>query len=420
MQAHCNARPATIGAAAARLAPMTSQPATPRATADFLNDRVRSMPPSGIRRFFDMLAEMKDVISLTIGEPDFTTPEPITRAAIESLEAGETHYTANGGMIELRGLIAANLRDRYGVDYDPRSELIVTVGASEGVDASMRATINPGDEVIYHEPCFVAYAPCIELAGGVAVPVSTTDATDFRVTAEMIRGAITPRTKAIFLGYPNNPTGAVLDRPELEAIARVAEEHDLLVYSDEIYDRLVYGDHAHVAFSSLPGMRERTILMGGFSKSYAMTGWRIGYVAAPAELMVGIAKVHQYGIMCAPTAAQFAGIEALRSGEPHVQAMHAEYDRRRRYIVDRFNALGLLCFEPKGAFYCFPRVTDATGMDDSTFAERLLEEERVGVVPGLAFGPSGAGHVRVCYATAYEQIVEAMDRIERFVERHRA
>ncbi|MEO7296056.1 MAG: aminotransferase class I/II-fold pyridoxal phosphate-dependent enzyme [Candidatus Limnocylindria bacterium] len=391
-----------------------------RATADFLNDRVRAMPPSGIRRFFDMLAEMKDVISLTIGEPDFTTPEPITRAAIESLEAGETHYTANGGMLELRELIAANLQDRYGVAYDPRHEIIITVGASEGVDASLRATINTGDEVIYHEPCFVAYAPCIELAGGVAVPVSTTDATDFRVTAGMIEGAITPRTKAIFLGYPNNPTGAVLDRSELEAIAEVAERHDLLVYSDEIYDRLVYGDHAHTAFSALPDMKERTVLMGGFSKSYAMTGWRIGYVAAPAELMTGIAKVHQYGIMCAPTAAQFAGIEALRTGEPHVQAMRAEYDRRRRYMTDRFNEIGLHCFEPMGAFYCFPRVTDATGLDETAFAEKLLEEERVGVVPGSAFGPSGAGHIRVCYATSYEEIVEAMDRIARFVARHRA
>ncbi|MBA2266370.1 MAG: aminotransferase class I/II-fold pyridoxal phosphate-dependent enzyme [Chloroflexi bacterium] len=398
----------------------TRTPPTRRATADFLNDRVRAMPPSGIRRFFDMLAEMKDVISLTIGEPDFTTPEQITRAAIASLEAGETHYTANGGMLELRELIAANLRDRYGAAYDPRTELIVTVGASEGVDASLRATINPGDEVIYHEPCFVAYAPCIELAGGTAIPVATTDATDFRVTTEMIESAITPRTKGIFLGYPNNPTGAVLDRPELEAIARLADAHDLLVYSDEIYDRLVYGEHEHTAFSALPGMRERTVLMGGFSKSYAMTGWRIGYVAASAEIMAGIAKVHQYGIMCAPTAAQFAAIEALRNGEPHLQAMRAEYDRRRRYMTDRFNEIGLACFEPMGAFYCFPRVTAATGMDEGAFAEQLLEEERVGVVPGTAFGPSGAGHVRVCYATAYEQIVEAMDRIERFVARHRA
>ena len=399
---------------------MTTHSRTRRAPADFLNDTVRSMPPSGIRRFFDMLAEMKDVISLTIGEPDFTTPEPIIRAAIESLEAGETHYTANGGMIELRELISENLRDRYGVTYDPRTELVITVGASEGVDASLRATINHGDEVIYHEPCFVAYAPCIQLAGGTPVAVSTTKATDFRVTAEMIEAAVTSRTKAIFLGYPNNPTGAVLDRDELEAIARLAEEHDLLVYSDEIYDRLVYGAHAHTAFSSLDRMRERTVLLGGFSKSYAMTGWRIGYVAAPAGLMAGIAKVHQYGIMCAPTAAQFAAIAALKVGEDGLRAMHAEYDRRRRYMTDRFNEIGLECFEPMGAFYCFPRVSDATGMDESTFAEKLLEEERVGVVPGTAFGPSGAGHVRVCYATAFEQIVEAMDRIERFVGRHRA
>ncbi|HEY6608318.1 MAG TPA: aminotransferase class I/II-fold pyridoxal phosphate-dependent enzyme [Candidatus Limnocylindria bacterium] len=399
---------------------MSSQPATRRAAADFLNGTVRAMPPSGIRRFFDMLAEMKDVISLTIGEPDFTTPEAITRAAIASLEAGETHYTANGGMIELRELIAANLADRYGVEYDPRTELLVTVGASEGVDASLRAIIDPGDEVIYHEPCFVAYAPCVQLAGGVPVAIATTAATDFRVTSDMIRAAITPRTKAIFLGYPNNPTGAVLDRGELEAIAAVADEHDLLVVSDEIYDRLVYGEHAHTAFSALPGMRDRTVLLGGFSKSYAMTGWRIGYVAAPAGLMEGIAKVHQYGIMCAPTAAQYAAIEALKSGEPAVAEMHAEYDRRRRFIVDRFNEIGLATFEPRGAFYCFPRVTDATGLDETAFAERLLAEERVGVVPGVAFGPSGAGHVRVCYATALEEIVVAMERIERFVDRHRA
>lgn len=399
---------------------MTAEPHVRRATGDFLNDTVRTMPPSGIRRFFDMLAEMKDVISLTIGEPDFTTPEPLIRAAIESLEAGETHYTANGGMIALRELIAANLKDRYGVEYDPRTELVITVGASEGVDAALRAIVNPGDEVIYHEPCFVAYAPCIQLAGGVAVPVSTTLATDFRLTADMVEAAITPRTKAIFLGYPNNPTGAVLDRAQLEAIARVADEHDLVVFSDEIYDRLVYGEHTHTAFSSLPGMRERTVLLGGFSKSYAMTGWRIGYVAAPAELMAGIAKVHQYGIMCAPTPAQFAGIAALRSGEPHLQAMRAEYDRRRRFMTDRFNEIGLRCFEPMGAFYCFPNVSEATGMTETEFAERLLDEERVGVVPGVAFGPSGAGHVRVCYATAYDQIVEAMHRIERFVERHHA
>ncbi len=400
---------------------MTTKPAarvrTARPPAEFLSSKIRNLPPSGIRRFFDMLAEMTDVISLTIGEPDFTTPEPITRAAIASLEAGETHYTANGGKAELRELIVADLADRYGLNYDPRTELIITVGASEAVDASLRAICDPGDEVIYHEPSFVAYAPCITLAGGVPVPISTTDATDFRVTAEMIEAAVTPRTKALFLGYPNNPTGAVLDRADLERIAEVVERHDLLVISDEIYERLVYGDHEHVPFSALPGMRDRTVLIGGFSKSYAMTGWRIGWVAAPAAVMAGIAKVHQYGIMCAPTSAQFAAVEALRSGEPFVLEMHAEYDRRRTYMVQRLNEIGLLCFEPKGAFYCFPDVS-RTGMDDETFAQQLLREERVAVVPGTAFGPSGAGHVRICYATAYEQIVEAMDRIERFVARH--
>ena len=394
--------------------------ATRRAPGDFLNRTVRSMPPSGIRRFFDMLAEMHDVISLTIGEPDFDTPEVLKRAAIAALERGETHYTANGGMIELREMVAANLSARYGVAYDARSEVLITVGASEAVDASLRAVCEAGDEVIYHEPCFVAYAPCIQLAGAVPVPIATTDATDFRVQAARIEAAVTPRTKAIFLGYPNNPTGAVLDRSEIAQIASVADRHDLLVVTDEIYDRLVYAGHEHVAFSSLPGMRERTVLIGGFSKAYAMTGWRIGYVAAPAELMAGIAKIHQYGIMCAPTPAQHAAMAALREGESAVQEMLAEYDRRRRLMTDRFNEIGLSCFEPRGAFYCFPNVSDVTGLDEATFAERLLEEERVGVVPGTAFGPSGAGHVRACYATAYEQIIEAMNRIERFVGRHRA
>ena len=401
---------------------MTTEPAAPRVArppSDFLSDKVRSLQPSGIRRFFDMLAEMKDVISLTIGEPDFTTPEPITRAAIASLEAGETHYTANGGMVELREAIVADLEARYGIHYEPRTELIITVGASEAVDAALRAICDPGDEVIYHEPSFVAYAPCITLAGGVPVAIATGDETDFRITAAQLEAAITPRTKAVFLGYPNNPTGAVLDRAELEKIAEVVERHDLLVISDEIYERLVYGGHEHVPFSALPGMRERTVLIGGFSKSYAMTGWRIGWVAAPADLMVGIAKVHQYGIMCAPTVAQFAALEALRIGEPFVIEMHAEYDRRRQLMTRRLNEIGLLCFEPRGAFYCFPNIA-RTGMDDETFAQELLHEERVAVVPGTAFGPSGADHVRICYATAYEDLVEALDRIERFVKRHAA
>src|SRR6478672_11657832 len=284
-----------------------------------------------------MLAEMKDVISLTIGEPDFTTPEPITRAAIDSLEHGQTHYTANGGILELRGLIAQNLEERYGVSYDPVREVTITVGASEAVDARLRAILDPGDEVIYHEPC-------IELAGGVPVRIATGDDRNFQVSAEQIEAAVTPRTKAIFLGYPNNPTGAVLDRDELTAIAAVAERHDLLVVTDEIYERLVYAGHEHVAFSALDGMRERTVLIGGFSKAYAMTGWRIGYVAAPADLMTGIAKVHQYGIMCAPTPAQYAAMAAIRQGEPFVQQMLAEYDRRRILMTGRLNEMGLHCF----------------------------------------------------------------------------
>ena len=399
---------------------MTSEAAGPRVArppSEFLSEKIRSLQPSGIRRFFDMLAEMKDVISLTIGEPDFTTPEPITRAAIASLEAGETHYTANGGMLDLREAIVADLAHRYGISYDARTELVITVGASEAVDATLRAICDPGDEVIYHEPSFVAYAPCITLAGGVPVPLTTGEATHFQVTAAQIEAAITPRTKALFLGYPNNPTGAVLDRHELEQIAAVIDRHDLMVVSDEIYERLVYGGHEHVPFSALPGMRDRTVLIGGFSKSYAMTGWRIGWVAAPAAVMVGIAKVHQYGIMCAPTVAQFAALEALRIGEPFVVQMHDEYDRRRQLMTRRFNEIGLHCFEPRGAFYCFPNIT-RTGMDDETFARTLLAEERVAVVPGTAFGPSGAGHVRACYATAYEEIAEAMDRIGRFVARH--
>ena len=399
-----------------KTSPRHSPAVTARHPAQFLNERVRSMPPSGIRRFFDMATEMKDVISLSIGEPDFTTPEPIIRAAVRSLEAGETHYTSNQGMIELRTAVAGKLEELYGVAYDPRGEVLITVGASEAMDAALRAVVEPGDEVIYHEPSFVAYGPLISFAGGTPIALPTTQATNFELTADQIEAAVGPRTKAIFLAYPSNPTGAVLDRGELESIAEIAERHDLLVISDEIYDRLVYAGHRHIAFSALPGMRDRTIHIGGFSKSYAMTGWRIGFVCAPRDLMAGIAKVHQYGIMCAPTAAQHAALEALSTGEPFVVDMLAEYDRRRRLMTDRFNAVGLSCFEPRGAFYCFPRVSD-TGLTSEEFAERLLLEEHVAIVPGGAFGPSGEGYVRVCYAAAYEDIEEAMSRIERFVGR---
>jgi aminotransferase len=388
-----------------------SRPVAERA----LSQRVQAVPPSGIRRFFDILATMDDVISLGVGEPDFDTPAPIVEAGIDSLRRGRTHYTSNYGTIELRRALAAHLEGRYGVRYDPATEILITVGASEAVDLALRATCDPGDEVILHEPSYVSYVPAITLSGGIAVHVSTRMEDDFALDPAAVEAAITPRTKALFLGYPCNPTGAVLPADVQDVLAAIAVRHDLLVYSDEIYDRLAYGTYTHRAMSALPGMRDRTILMGGFSKAYAMTGWRVGYLCAPAALLEGIVKVHQYGIMSAPTTAQDAALVALTTGEADVERMVAEYDRRRRMFVDGLNALGLRTFEPRGAFYAFPQVTDATGLDSETFAQRLLEEEHVAVVPGGAFGPSGEGHVRACYATSYEQLEEALRRIGRFV-----
>ncbi len=379
--------------------------------------RVLAVPPSGIRRFFDILATMDDVISLGVGEPDFDTPERIVAAGVRSLHAGRTHYTSNYGTIELRRALAAHLEARYDVAYDSATELLITVGASEAVDLALRATCDPGDEVILHEPSYVAYVPAIVFAGGVVRHVATRLDDDFALDPAAVEAAITPRTKALFLGYPCNPTGAVLPDDVQDALADIARRHDLLVYSDEIYDRLVYGTYRHRAFSSLPGMRERTILMGGFSKAYAMTGWRVGWLAAPAAILEGIVKVHQYGIMSAPTTAQDAALEAIVGGEADVERMRTEYDRRRRLLVDGLNALGLRTFEPRGAFYAFPEVTTATGLSDEAFAERLLTEERVAVIPGSAFGPSGAGHVRMCYATSYGRLEEALDRMGRFVAR---
>jgi len=376
------------------------------------------VPPSGIRRFFDILATMSDVISLGVGEPDFDTPPIIVEAGVESLREGRTHYTSNYGTLELRRALADHLERRYGVRYDPTTELLITVGASEAVDLALRATCDPGDEVVLHEPSYVAYVPAIVFAGGTAVHVATRFEDDFALDPAAVEAAITPRTKALFLGYPCNPTGAVLPADVQDELARIAERHDLLVYSDEIYDRLAYGSYTHRAFSSLPGMRDRTILMGGFSKAYAMTGWRVGWLAAPAGILEGIVKVHQYGIMSAPTVAQDAALIALRDGEPDVQRMLAEYDRRRRMFVDGLNAIGLATFEPRGAFYAFPKIT-STGLDSETFAQQLLEEEHVAVVPGTAFGPSGEGHVRACYATSYEGLEEALARVARFVERQR-
>ncbi|MBE7530620.1 MAG: aminotransferase class I/II-fold pyridoxal phosphate-dependent enzyme [Chloroflexi bacterium] len=384
---------------------------------NFISDRVAQAPPSGIRKFFDIAATMKDVISLGIGEPDFVTPPPILQAGIASLQRGETAYTSNSGTIELRRALAQNLAACYQVNYDPENEIIVTVGVSEALYLVCTAVLNPGDEVIIPEPCFVAYGPEVSFAGGVPVYVPTSMQNDFMVTAEAIEAAVTPRTKALLLGYPNNPTGAVMTRERMEEVTAVAQKHDLLIISDEIYDRLVYGI-PHTCVPALPGLAERTVLLGGFSKDYAMTGWRIGYACANPEILGAMRKVHQYTIMSAPTTGQMAALAAFTpAAEEHVEAMRAEYDRRRRLIVDGFNALGLDCFEPRGAFYAFPSIA-RTGMSGDEFAMKLLEEEEVAMVPGEAFGPSGAGFMRASYATAYEKIEDALNRLERFMRRH--
>ncbi len=384
--------------------------------ASFASQRVLAIPPSGIRKFFDIAATMKDVISLGIGEPDFNTPEPIVQAGIAALQRGETHYTSNSGLWELREALSSHIDNLYGVSYDPTTEILITVGVSEALYVAMAAVLDPGDEIIIAEPCFVAYEPTALMVNARPVTIPTTPDTDFQLTADAIEKAITPRTRALLLASPNNPTGAVMDRKRLEEIAAVVERHNLVVISDEIYDRLVY-DTEHVCFSSLPGMRDRTILLQGFSKAYAMTGWRVGYLAAAADMIAEARKLHQYLIMSAPTASQWAAIKALEVGEPYIQAMHAEYTRRRRLIVDGLNSLGLACTEPRGAFYAFPCV-DKIGMDDELFAELLLQEEQVAVVPGRAFGASGVGFVRMSYATAYEKIELALEHIDRFVQRH--
>jgi aminotransferase len=381
----------------------------------YLSRRVAELKPSGIRKFFDIAATMQDVISLGIGEPDFTTPESILRAGVRSLQSGETHYTSNAGRMDLREKIAEHLRDLYEVEYDPGSELLVSVGVSEALYLAMTALLDPGDEVIIPTPCFVAYQAEVLLAGGVPVEIPSRMENNFEPDPDEIAAAITTRTKAILLGYPNNPTGAIASHQTLTAIARLAEEHDLVIISDEIYDRLVYGQ-PHTCFPALPGMQARTILLGGFSKDYAMTGWRIGYAAGPANIIKGLVRVHQYTVMSAPTMAQAAALDALTNGEDSVRGMVEEYDRRRRLIVDGLNRMGLKTFEPRGAFYAFPQVS-GTGMDDETFAQRLLQEERVAVVPGSSFGAGGEGFVRCSYATAYEKIEDALTRMERFLGR---
>ncbi len=382
----------------------------------YLARHVVSLRPSGIRKFFDIVATMKDVISLGIGEPDFTTPPPIIEAGIRALNAGETHYTSNAGLIELRQAVAEYIQKSYGVAYDPKGEVVITVGVSEALYLTMTALLNPGEEVIVPTPCFVSYQAEVILAGGVPVELPTYVQDGFQVTPDALRAAITPRTKAILLGYPNNPTGAVYTREVLVEIARIAEEHDLVVISDELYDQLVYGVQ-HVCFPSLPGMRQRTILLGGFSKNYAMTGWRAGFACGPEEIIKGLVRIHQYTIMSAPTMSQMAALEALKNGHEYVVKMRDEYDRRRKLIVNGLNSLGLPTFEPKGAFYAFPNIA-VTGMDDETFAQKLLEEERVACVPGSSFGAGGEGYVRCSYATSYEKLEEALRRMEHFMQRH--
>jgi len=380
------------------------------------SQRVNQISPSGIRKFFDLLASVEGVISLGVGEPDFTTPWHIREAAINSMEKGYTMYTSNSGMPELRQELSRYLKDNYNLSYSPDDELLITVGVSEGLDLAMRAILDPGDEVIMPDPCYVAYDSCVILAGGKPIMVPTNQENNFEVSAADIKARITDKTKTILIGYPANPTGAVMSKEKLSQIAEVARRHNLLVISDEIYARLVYGVE-HTCFATLPRIKENTILLGGFSKAYAMTGWRIGYAAANKEIIASMTKIHQYTMMCAPTMAQVAAIEALKLGEPSVLEMVEDYNRRRQVIVKGLNGIGLTCFEPRGAFYAFPSIK-GTGMTSEEFAERLLLEEKVAVVPGSAFGQCGEGYVRCCYATSLADIEEALSRMKRFVDKH--
>lgn len=381
----------------------------------YISDRVRTLPASGIRRFFELISNMDGVISLGVGEPDFVTPEGFSKAAFDAVAQGETHYTSNYGLPQLREAVSDHLERLYGVRYDPRNEILITIGVSEGLMLALFAVLNPGDELLSPDPYYVAYLPSCQLAGGAFVPVATGMETNFRVSARDLEAHLTDRTKAILLGYPSNPTGAQMTREGLAEIADLAASRDLIVISDEIYDRLSYG-LPHTCFSSLPGMRERAVILGGFSKAYAMTGWRVGWVCAPAELLEAMMKIHQYVIMSAPTPSQYAALEAIRNGEEDTLRMVAEFDSRRRIIVSALNGMGLTCFDPNGAFYAFPSVR-STGLDDVEFSERLLMEEKVVVIPGSAFGDCGRGHVRCCYAAPKPLIEEALERIRRFVAR---
>ena len=379
-----------------------------------LSDKVIKMKPSGIRKFFDIVSEMPEAISLGVGEPDFDTPWSIREEGIYSLEKGRTFYTSNAGLLELRQEICNYMDQRFRVSYNPKDEVLITVGGSEGIDVALRAMLNPGDEVIIPEPCFVSYVPCVELADGVPVTISLKNENQFRLTKEELEAAITERTKILMLSYPNNPTGAVMEREDLEAIAEVVIKNDLYVISDEIYAELTYNS-GHVSIASLPGMRERTIVINGFSKSFAMTGWRLGFALGPAMIMEQMTKVHQFAIMCAPTTSQYAAVAALKDCEKDVVRMREAYDQRRRYLMDAFREMGLSCFEPYGAFYIFPCIKEF-GLSSEEFATRLLHSKKVAVVPGDAFGECGEGFLRISYAYSLDELKVAIGRLREFVE----
>ncbi len=379
-----------------------------------LSEKIVTIPPSGIRRFFDIANSMENVVSLGVGEPDFDTPWHIREEGIYSLEKGRTFYTANAGLRDLRVELHNYVKRKYQAEYDPDKEILVTVGGSEAIDIAMRAMLDPGDEVLVPQPSFVSYVPCAVLAGGVAVPIDLEEKDQFRLTPEKLLEKITPKSKLLVLPFPNNPTGAIMTRPELEQIARIVEEHDLFVLSDEIYAELTFGEERHVSFASLPGMRERTVLINGFSKAFAMTGWRLGYACGSEIILKQMLKIHQFAIMCAPTTSQFAAIDALRNSDSDVDHMRESYDQRRRFLLRSFEEMGLECFEPLGAFYAFPSVR-RFGMTSEEFATRLLHEERVAVVPGTAFGDSGEGYLRISYAYSLKSLKEALGRMEKFI-----
>ncbi len=384
-----------------------------------LGSKVVSLQPSGIRKFFDIVSEMDDVVSLGVGEPDFDTPWAIRDEGIYTLERGKTFYTSNSGLMQLRQECCNYLKRRFGLEYDAKTETFITVGGSEGIDLCFRAMLDPGDEVLIPQPCYVSYVPCVELAGGVVKPIDLKAENQFRLTAQEILDAVTDKTKILVLPFPNNPTGAVLEMEDLKAIAKVCIEKDLFVLTDEIYAELTYTDTRHYSIAELPGMKERTILINGFSKAYAMTGWRLGYVCGPAEIMTQMIKIHQYCIMCAPTNSQYAAVVALRDCDEAVAEMRTAYNQRRRFLMNAFEEMGLPCFEPLGAFYVFPCIKEF-GMTSNDFATRLLQEERVAVVPGDAFGASGEGYIRISYAYSIENLKVAMERLGRFIAKLRA